>query len=182
MPQGLTKFLTRNELIDLIRFVSELGKPGDYAVQTTPRLQRWQVLANPPAELTAEVPHLDHIRQFVLGSAPESWTTVYGRVSGVLPLEELRKSNGPAVVILRGEFDVKNGGLVAFQIDNTERYQAWVDAQPAPAQPKFEMGLEPGRHTLTLRIEISDSESPELRVQINHPQGSTARVEIVGGM
>jgi putative heme-binding domain-containing protein len=182
MPQGLTKFLTRNELIDLIRFVSELGKPGDYAVQTTPRIQRWQVLANPPAELTAEVPHLDHIRQFVLGSPPESWTSVYGRVSGVLPLDELKKSNGPGVVILRGEFDVKNGGIVAFQIDNTEPYQAWVDAQPAPAQPKFEMGLEPGRHTLTLRIELSNRESPELRVQINHPPGSTARVEIIGGM
>ncbi len=182
MPQGLTKFLTRDELIDLIRFVSELGKPGDYAVQTTPRLQRWQAMANPPDELTKDVPHLDHIRDLVLGSPGETWTPAYARVAGSLPLDELRKSNGPAVVILRGEFDVKNGGLVKFQIDTTEPYQAWVDAQPAPAQNPFELGLEPGRHTLILRIEVSDRDSPELRVQINHPQGSTARVEIIGGM
>lgn len=182
MPQGLTKFLTREELIDLIRFISELGKPGDYAVQTTPRIQRWQMLANPPAELTESVPHLDHFRQFVLNGSADGWSSVYARVNGVLPLEELRKPDGPNVVILRGEFDVKNGGLVAFQIDTTESYQAWVDAQPAPPDSKFQLALEPGRHALILRVELSDREAPELRVQITHPQGSTARVEIVGGM
>src|SRR5262249_16309113 len=132
MPQGLTKFLTRAELIDLIRFVSELGKPGDYAVQTTPRIQRWQMLANPPPELVSEAPHLDHLRQFVLGSPPEAWSSVYARVAGALPLDELRKPGGPKVIILRGEFDVKNGGNVNFDIQTTEKYQAWVDAQPTP--------------------------------------------------
>ncbi|MCY2967609.1 MAG: hypothetical protein NT069_28930, partial [Planctomycetota bacterium] len=58
MPMGLTKFLTRDELLDLIRFVSELGKPGPYSVQTAPRIQRWQVLSNPPPELIDDVPHL----------------------------------------------------------------------------------------------------------------------------
>src|SRR3712207_8812594 len=28
MPEGITRILTRAELLDLIRFVSELGKPG----------------------------------------------------------------------------------------------------------------------------------------------------------
>lgn len=182
MPQGLTKFLTRDELLDLVRFISELGKPGDYAVQTTPRMQRWQLLTNPPAELTDSVPHLDHIRDLVLGASSEAWKSVYGRVSGSYPLEELRSGDSPAVVILKGEFDVKNGGNVDFQIDCTEKFQAWVDAQPAPNEPQFRLGLEPGRHVLILRVEIGDRESPELKVQINHPQGSTARVEIVGGM
>ena len=81
MPQGITKFLTRDELIDLVRFVSELGKPGDYAVQSTPRIQRRQLMANPPAELTAAAPHLEYIRQFVQGSSPETWSSVYAKVS-----------------------------------------------------------------------------------------------------
>lgn len=182
MPQGLTKFLTRDELLDLVRFISELGKPGDYAVQTTPRMQRWQLLADPPAELTESVPHLDHIRDAVLGVSGEVWKSVYASVSGSFPLEELRPSDAPAVVILKGEFDVKNGGNVDFQIDCSEKFQAWVNAQPAPNEPQFHLGLEPGRHMLILRIEIGDRKSPELKVQINHPQGSTARVEIVGGM
>ena len=118
-----------------------------------------------------------------------------------LPLEELRplsggreapdsahnqganapRSENADVVILRGEFEVQNGGLVAFDIDCTENYQAWVDAQPAPAKSNFEVGLEPGRHFLVLRVEISDRTVPELRVQVGHPQGSTARVEIING-
>jgi putative heme-binding domain-containing protein len=182
MPLGLTKFLTRDELLDLIRFISELGKPGDYAVQSAPRIQRWQVLSNPPAELIAQTPHLDHIRQLLLEGSTGAWTSVYARVNGTFPLEELRQGNQPMVVFLRGEFDVKNGGQVAVQIESTEPYQAWIDAQPAPAQASFEVGLEPGRHTLLLRIEISDRGAPEVRVQVTHPQGSTARVEIVGGM
>ncbi len=182
MPQGLTKFLTHDELLDLIRFVSELGKPGDYAVQTVPRIQRWQLLANPAKELIAEVPHLDHLRQYVTGLGPDAWSSIYARVSGVLPLEELRQADKPTVAILRGEFDVKEAGIVAVHLENTEHYQAWIDTEPAPSTHDFEMTLQPGRHALILRIEISSRPNPELRAAITHPAGSTARFEIIGGM
>ena len=181
MPQGLTKFLTHDELLDLIRFVSELGKPGDYAVQTTPRIQRWQLLANPDKELISEEPHLEHLRQHVSGLGPEAWASRYARVSGVLPLEELRQADKPTVVILRGEFDVKEAGVVAVQLETTERYQAWVDTEPMPPTPDFEVTLQPGRHALILRVEISSRPNPELRAAMRHPAGSTARFEIIGG-
>ena len=182
MPQGLTKFLTHDELLDLIRFVSELGKPGDYAVQTTPRIQRWQLMANPAKELIAEVPHLEHLRQYVAGLGPEAWSSIYARVSGILPLEELRQTDKPTVVILRGEFDVKEAGVVAVHLENTEHYQAWIDTEPAPSTSDFEVTLQPGRHALILRVEISNRPNPELRAAISHPAGSTARFEIIGGM
>ncbi len=181
MPQGLTKFLTHDELLDLIRFVSELGKPGDYAVQTTPRIQRWQLLANPDKELISEEPHLEHLRQHVSGLGPEAWSSRYARVSGVLPLEELRQGDKSTVVILRGEFDVKEAGVVAMQLETTERYQAWVDTEPMPPTPDFEVTLQPGRHALILRLEISNRPNPELRAAMSHPAGSTARFEIIGG-
>jgi putative heme-binding domain-containing protein len=181
MPQGLTKFLTHDELLDLIRFVSELGKPGEYAVQTIPRIQRWQLLANPAQELIAEVPHLDHLRQFVSGLGPEAWTSIYARVTGILPLEELRQADKPTVVILRGEFDVKTAGVVAVHLENTERYQGWIDTEPTPSTSDFELTLQPGRHALILRVEISNRPNPELSAAITHPAGSTARFEIIGG-
>lgn len=182
MPLGLTKFLTRDELLDLIRFVSELGKPGDYAVQTIPRIQRWQMLTSPPAELINEVPHLDHIRQFVLGSDPAVWSSVYAQVAGLLPLEELRRPTGGQVVILRGELQVNEPGEVAFHLECTEKVQAWVDAQPVPPQERFTVPLEAGRHFLILRVEISETSSPGLRVELSRPEGSTAQFEVVGGM
>ncbi|OYW17289.1 MAG: hypothetical protein B7Z55_12825, partial [Planctomycetales bacterium 12-60-4] len=105
MPQGLTKFLTRDELIDLARFVSELGKPGPYAVNTARTIQRWRVLQSPPDELTSSVPHLEHVRQYILGSEPSAWMSAYSRVGGTLPLNELRDGRTPTVLILQGEFD-----------------------------------------------------------------------------
>src|SRR5262249_28903624 len=116
MPTGLTKFLTHKELIDLMRFIAELGRPGAYAVRATPSLQRWRVLAQPPVELTAEVPHLEHIRQFVLGSEPDAWRSMYAKVGGVVPLEELRKGNQLTVAILRGELQVSEPGKVAVNV------------------------------------------------------------------
>src|SRR5690606_5918705 len=40
MPKGLVKFMTQDEFVDLVRFLSELGKPGTpYAVRSKPTLQ-----------------------------------------------------------------------------------------------------------------------------------------------
>jgi len=181
MPNGITKFLTKDELLDLIRFVSELGKPGPYAVRGLTAIQRWQVLLQPPTELTAEVPHLEHIRQHVLGSPPEAWSPLYGKISGALPLDELRKANHPNVVILRGELQVSEPGSVAVRVTSTEPCQVWVDSTAFGIQKEFAVTLEPGRHPVILRVELSAHEAPELKVEFSRPEGSTAQFEVVGG-
>ena len=48
MPVGLADTLTRGELIDVVRFMSELGKIGPYAVDKSRIVRRWQVLPNTP--------------------------------------------------------------------------------------------------------------------------------------
>lgn len=181
MPQGLTKFLTHDELLDLAKFISELGKPGLYAIPTVPTIQRWRLLQKPVPELTDDVPHLEHIRQYVLGSQPNEWISVYAKVAGVLPLNELRKSDSPAVVILQGEFEVTAEGKISVHIHCTEKAQAWVDADPFEAQRKFEISLPPGRHKLTLRVEVSDAEDPGLKVELTKPEGSAVQFDVVGG-
>jgi putative heme-binding domain-containing protein len=72
MPQGLVHFMTRDELVDLVRFLSELGKPGPYAIATTPTIQRWRVLN--------EVPDADDQDRPVLGETD---------LTGDLVLQEL---------------------------------------------------------------------------------------------
>lgn len=181
MPQGLTKFLTHDELLDLARFISELGKPGPYAISTVPTIQRWRLLQKPVPELTDDVPHLEHIRQYVLGSQPNEWISVYAKVAGVLPLNELRKSDSPAVVMVQGEFEVTAEGKISVHIHCTEKAQAWVDADPFEAQRKFEISLPPGRHKLTLRVEVSDGEDPGLKVELTKPEGSAVQFDVVGG-
>lgn len=181
MPQGLTKFLTRDELLDLAKFISELGKPGPYAVQQGKTIQRWRVLRKPPQELTADVPHLENIRQFVLGSQPGDWDSAYGKVNGVLPLEELRGGDKPVVLILQGEINVSAAGKATVNVQSTETVQTWFDADAFDTKKQFDVELTPGRHTLTVRVEVSTREFPELRVEFKTPDDSSANYEVIGG-
>ena len=48
MPDGLTDVLTRGELVDLVRFLSELGKVGPYSVSKARLVRRWQALEATP--------------------------------------------------------------------------------------------------------------------------------------
>ncbi|MFO0817732.1 MAG: HEAT repeat domain-containing protein [Pirellulales bacterium] len=182
MPQGLTMFLTRDELVDLARFVSELGKPGPYAVQQAKRAQRWRVLGETPAELVAEVPHLENLRQFVFGAAPEAWQPAYGQVNGQLPLDELRGPAGsPTTLILQTEINVSDEGPVRIQIDSTEEVHTWVGSDAIDAKRDAIVNLPAGRHTLTFHVRVSDRERPTLKVDFSVPDGASTNFEMVGG-
>jgi len=43
MPAGLADLLTDGEFLDIVRFLSELGKPGRFAVTAAPIVRRWRV-------------------------------------------------------------------------------------------------------------------------------------------
>ena len=181
MPQGLTKFLTHEEVLDLAKFISELGKPGPYGLRPVPSIQRWRVMVNAPAELTADVPHLEHIRELVLSSQPEQWTSAYAMFSGKLPLAELRQEKKPTTLILQGEVKVNEAGPVAFDISSTEKYQVWLDDQASESKSHIEANLQPGIHKITIRIEVSDKDEPTLKVDISKPTDSAVQFEVVGG-
>jgi putative heme-binding domain-containing protein len=180
MPQGLTKFLTHQEFLDLAKFLSELGKPGPYAIRKTPSIQRWRVLKNPPPEITAEVPNVEILREFVMDTPPDAWTTAYGTVGGALPLAEIAPQR-PAVVWLQGEMEVTAAGPLVVQIASTERLHLWINAEPYDP-PRVERFFSAGKRTLILRVDVSASENPELKVEFLKPEGSPAQFTVVGGM
>lgn len=181
MPQGLTKFLTREELIDLARFISELGKPGPYGLNPGKTMQRWRLLSEPAEELTSAVPHLEHVRELILGSSPTAWAPIYSQVNGTLPLAELRDGEAPAVLILKGEIQVRTVGEVQFLLETTEKTQVWVDAQPFDEARDFALTLDPGTHAVILRVELSDHPQPLLKLEVNTPADSSAKYDLVGG-
>lgn len=181
MPQGITKFLTEQEFFDLAKFVSELGKPGPYAIRKTPSIQRWRVLKNPAAELTSEIPNVEHFREHVLDTSPSDWNPAYGTVGGKLPLAELAKQR-PAVIYLQGEIEVSEAGPVAINIDTTEPTNTWLDAEPFEAAKQITRDLTAGRHTLTFRVQVGDRPDPSIKVELSKPSGSTAQFSVVNGM
>lgn len=181
MPQGLAKFLTHQELIDLARFLSELGKPGEYTIRTTPTIQRWRVLKRVPSELALAVPDAEMFRQKVLQTNPMQWSPAYGKVAGMLPLDELTRKSGENVLFLQGEVQVTVAGDVGIRINSWAGTHLWMDDQPVQAKEPIITGLARGRHKITLRVDITKREAKELKVEVLKTEGSTAEFVVVGG-
>jgi len=181
MPQGLTKFLTEQEFFDLARFVSELGKPGPYAIRKTPTIQRWRVLKSPAMEVTGDVPNVEQFREFVLDTSPADWEPAYGTVGGPLPLAELTRQR-PSVIYLQGEIEVSEAGPITTNVDCTEPVVTWIDAEPFEAAKQVTRELTAGRHSLTFRVVVGDRADASLKVEFVKPTGSGAQFSVVNGM
>lgn len=173
MPKGLSNLMTHQDFLDLIRFLSMLGKPGPYAIHTTPTIQRWRVLKGSDAALSSsQLPD----------ASSDSWVPLFAKVSGTLPLADATKIAGNPVVFLQGEVDVSVPGRVDFRLDDAEGVSAFLDGLPVTAEGvTFARSLAQGRHTLTLRIDTSIRESPGVKVEVTRPNGATTQFSVVGG-
>jgi len=184
MPKGLVNLMTRAEFVDLVRFLSELGKPGQYAIRSTPTVQRWQVLRSVGDALVRSIPSRDVLREHILAVPAERWNSAYSKVSGALPLNEspVATAAGSDVVYLKGEIDVSTGGPIEIQLDSPAGANVWIDEEPAqPDSMRITATLAQGRHWITVRIDKAKRPSNELKLEFAKPVGSTAEFTVVGG-
>ena len=133
MPKGLANLMTRSEFVDLVRFLSELGKPGPFSIPATLAIQRWKVLKPVPESLSRSVPEPDLFRDQVLRAGPDRWARAYAKVAGSLPLDELASATTGAILYLQGEINVTVGGAIRIGLDSAQGVRFWVDDGPAPA-------------------------------------------------
>jgi putative heme-binding domain-containing protein len=176
MPEGITRILTKNELLDLLRFVSELGKPGPYALRNNLTVQRWKMLRETPAVLKEGVPNRELVRDLLLAAPEAKWEIVYSMVNGNLPLDEIAKSG---TVYLQGEIDVTRGGVVQVLAEAKGSLTFWVDEEAFENQTEARVELSPGRHRITVRVE--SREGANVRVELRKPANSNAEIQMVSG-
>ncbi|MBT4868080.1 MAG: hypothetical protein HON53_23500 [Planctomycetaceae bacterium] len=181
MPQGLTKFLSHRELVDLVRFLSLLGKPGPYAIRTTPTIQRWRSLRPIPRELLATVPDDVSFPAVVLENESLNWTSAYGKVDGTLPLGELVTQSRSSILYLQGTVNVTETGRVVFRLNNADGLHAWIDDEAFGSESSIETNLSRGRHAITLRIDTTKRKSRELKVEVVKAEDSEVEFTVVGG-
>jgi putative heme-binding domain-containing protein len=179
MPSGLTDPLTHAELLDLVRFLSLLGKSdGPFAVSQVMVARRWQVLeANEEAA--------QDIVQIVNEAAREKntrWKSVYSKVSGELPLEALQSNKfayrGSTVSIGRCQLDVSQPGPVTLRVNAVEGLQLWLDQDTVELRHEITLNLTPGKHTLTFAIDLS-VRSHGLRCELHDIAESSAHATFV---
>jgi putative heme-binding domain-containing protein len=183
MPPGLLESMTESDLLDLIHFLSELGKLGPYAIDKARVLRRWEALEmNGPALQAIRRMSLDAM----IASPGLAWTPAYTEVSGLLPLDAIPtmphgpKSDLPALAVARSQLDVSTGGPVKLSFNGVEGLTLWLDGTRTEIQPETTIELKPGLHTLTIAAD-RDQRRDGLRVTLDDVAGSPARAQVVLG-
>jgi putative heme-binding domain-containing protein len=170
MPKGLVSLLTRAEFVDLVRFLSELGKPGAYAIRPTPTIQRWRVLDASPEDVSD-----------ALLADPGRWLPVYGKVAGDLPIADLAAVNPGPILYVQGEIAVSAAGSIQFRMNTSKGLSAWLDDQPIPPGNAPTVEVAEGTHKLTVKVDGSARDRQPIRVEVVKPEGSSAEFSVVGG-
>ncbi len=197
MPAGLIDALTRGELVDLVRFLSELGKIGPYSVSKARAFRRWQVL-----EATPSTYH--ELRRWGLqtvaktggngygssDSAALTWSPAYSRVSGLLPLADLpvitlgalpgSGAEVGATGFARFQLDVSSPGPVRLALNSIKGLTLWLDGISVEPRESIDLNLAAGVHNVTFAIKLSDR-TDALGCTLEDVPGSAARAQVVVG-
>ncbi len=181
MPKGLANLLTRDEFVDLVKFVSELGKPGTYAIHPTPTIQRWRLMKPVPEDLASAPPDQGAFVARIRDSDPSAWFPAYALSTGAIPFAEFAAIAESPVLYLQGEIDVSSPGPVTFRLGSAEKTQAWIDGDPQAPGVEMTRPLEAGRHAITLRIDGRSGPVEVGKVEVLKPAGSPAQMVVVGG-
>jgi hypothetical protein len=181
MPKGLPNFLTHSEFLDLVKFVSELGKPGPYAVRSRPTIQRWRLLVPTPDKPSRTTPNEQVFRDEILNSP--NWQPAYAKVAGDLPLADMTKIAGTPTVFLQAEINVTTAGNVVIDFGTApDGINAWLGEKPLVlVNEKAAAEVEAGTHKLTLRVDTKLYEASNLKVLVQPGESNAAEYTVVGG-
>jgi putative heme-binding domain-containing protein len=167
MPDGAADQMTRAELIDLLRFLSELGKVGEFAVGNAQLARRWETLQW-TQEANRRLNRTSHDTAATDDPAL-TWLPAFSKVSGHLPLEGLprfqpHRETAPTSFV-RCRLEVTTPGAVRLELNDTNGLSMWLDGKPWRVEPQLEIELARGRHTLTFDLNHERRKEP-LRVEL----------------
>jgi putative heme-binding domain-containing protein len=184
MPAGLSDKLTHQELVDVVRFMSELGKVGGLQVSRKRIVRNWQVLL-PSKDVTYK------LRRTRLASVTEDdpafkWQPAYSRVSGDLPLEDQPhvmyrgpfKKAPSGLVFLRFSLDVGTAGKVELALNSVAGTTIWLDGVQIESAKSTALDLKSGRHRFTIMVSQTERTEP-IQVRVDDVAGSDAQVQLL---
>jgi putative heme-binding domain-containing protein len=171
MPAGLAEQLTHKEFVDLVRFLSELGK-GQYAAAGLPVARKWRII-DPAIPSAASATPAN-----IAADTSITWRTEYSQVNGELPLTAYNVQSRP---ILQTQFTVSTGGPVALELNGADGIMiAYVDNKLVDAASLMKIDASPGLHSVTFVAEPA-RRAAGMRLELVDVPGSPAKAQFVGG-
>lgn len=169
MPPGLTASLREDEFVDLVRFLSELGREGDYKIKPNKYVRSWLVMGPMDQET---VDHVRHVGLPALHDAghPFPWQIAYSEVSGNLPLEGLSFAAKmypwfPKIASFGLKLDT--AGKVKLGLSAVKGINIVVDDKVVPdVAAELTLDLSVGAHKVTLVIARDAGDLKDMRVEL----------------
>lgn len=184
MPAGLTQKLTRGEFLDLVKFLSELGRSVTVGKEQVVR--RWQVMqSTPEAGFRLRRTSYDTA---ATDDPAYTWAAAYSEVAGALAVGDVpdvkvrnRVAKGArGVGFARFDVDVTTAGMIQLNLNDTSDLEIWQGNRPIEVKPEMKLELPRGSHRFTVSINLANRES-DLRVELVEVEGSAARAQVVSG-
>lgn len=175
MPTNLVAMLPRQDVVDLLRFLHELGTTADYQISNEPLIRRWQVLEPLPSNIAQVDPN-----QFMAKLTERrdlAWEPAYSRVSGALALETAMAVPQSSLRIVRCNFDVIKAGNIAVTLNTPDGLRLWLDGAAVDLAQLDSLNVESGQHQLTFMINLDQREDKTLRCEILPAAQSPAAVQ-----
>lgn len=157
MPTGLTDSLNRQEFLDLVRFLSELGKPNMGTAETVLN-RRWGILG------PFTVAEGDQAQARILGNKPasnDSWTATSATNAGWMWIRDFALRPERPILFARCQVDVTKGGKIALLLEPAAEATLWIDGvetKPTGSEAGsnlFVADWKEGKHQLLVRIDLS---------------------------
>lgn len=157
MPPGLTAQLREDEFVDLVRFLSELGKDGEFKTPPNRYVRHWQVLQ--PHERTRDA--IGHYGEKIFAEDFKTyvWTPMYATVNGGLPAGEMPEVVGRGANrygVGRFYLDVSEAGKVPLKISGKLKDlhlflgEEEIKLPEEGNEAEIALDLKPGQHRLTV--------------------------------
>ncbi|MFM7129229.1 MAG: sorbosone dehydrogenase, partial [bacterium] len=180
MPAGLIDSLTRQELLDLLRFLTELGKVGPYSLPKERIIRHYESLAADQNARTglARISHGGIAR----GDQPGlSWAPLYATVAGSLRRTDLPVVSATARAsagFARFAFNAQTEGTVELKLNSAKGLQLWLDGVSVAAADVVKVSVKPGRHVMTLALDPATSDE---NLSVHLLDSGTSRIELPSG-
>ncbi len=180
MPDGTVDELTQDELVDLVAFLSRLGKVGEYAVGSERVARTWQVI-----KYTPEGHRRLNRTSFDIAATDDpalTWQAAFSRVSGDLPITALPQlkphRETDQTTFLKCRVEVTTGGRMELRFNDTQAMECWLDGKPTPVANPLVVDWKPGTHTVTLAVS-RDKRTKPVRLQLKDVAGSKAQADFL---
>jgi putative heme-binding domain-containing protein len=169
MPAGLTASLREDEFVDLVRFLSELGREGAFKTQPNRYVRTWKVMGKMEQ---ADVDHVRHVGSFALNDEKHTypWQLAFSQVNGNLPLADLPAAQRmypwfPKIAQFGLKLDA--AGKVKLGFSTIKGIVVAVDGtelKELSAEQTLHLGA--GTHRISVLITRDSGDLPAFRVEI----------------